>query len=171
MFLFGCTQHIIDTVNYKDIITTRKRSLGQGNGFESVCQSFYSQGGGSLYNVTSCLATWTQVPWGGVSVPGPMFIQRGVCEGALWRGVSERGWNSQYWHLVAATEVGGTHPTGIHSCFKLFLLLPKTVGLTIYPKIVKLQLTSPINDSGLRCLINELVAAINTYRFHAKINF
>ena len=55
-------------------ITARKRSLGQGNVFILVCQSFCSQGTGSLYDVISCLAAWSHVPSGGISVYGPMFL-------------------------------------------------------------------------------------------------
>ena len=89
MFLFGSTQHIIDTVNYKDIITTRKRSLGHGNVFESVCQSFYSQGGLCMMS----LPVW---------LPGPRFLEgvslclapcsfrgvcvKGLCEGGYLKG-------------------------------------------------------------------------------------
>ena len=64
------------------LITARKRSLGQGNIFRRM---FLSVGGGSLYDVTSCLAAWSHVPsrgslvtcsfggtlsWGGGSVQG-----------------------------------------------------------------------------------------------------
>ena len=31
--------------HYLDVVTARKRSLGQGNIFTRVCQEFYSQGG------------------------------------------------------------------------------------------------------------------------------
>ena len=34
--------------------------------------------GGSLYDVSSCLAAWYHVPSGGVSVPSPMFLLDGV---------------------------------------------------------------------------------------------
>ena len=45
------------------IITARKRSLGQGNIFTGMCQSFCPWGReGSLYDVTSCLAAWSHVP-------------------------------------------------------------------------------------------------------------
>ena len=43
------------------VITTCKRSLWQGNVFIPFCQSFCSLGG-SLYDVTSCLAAWSHVP-------------------------------------------------------------------------------------------------------------
>ena len=39
---------------------------------------------GSLYDVTSCLAAWSHVPSGGVSVSGPMFLLRG----SLSRGLA-----------------------------------------------------------------------------------
>ena len=46
-----------------NMITARKRSLGQGNTFSSVCQEFCSQGGGS---------TWADTPPG--QVPPPMQV-------------------------------------------------------------------------------------------------
>ena len=55
------------------IITARKRSLGQGNIFTSVCQEFCSQGGGCLLPGGAC--SWRGV-WSrgclllGVSGPG-----------------------------------------------------------------------------------------------------
>ena len=61
------------------IITTRKRSLGQGNVFTHGCPSVH--GGGSLYDVTSCLVAWSHVPSRGVSVSGPMFLRGGLCQG------------------------------------------------------------------------------------------
>ena len=83
----------------RGVITARKRSLGQGNDFTGVCLST----GGSLYDVTSCLAAWSHVPsrgplslapcsFQGVSVPGRMFflggfsVQGNLCpEGSLSR--------------------------------------------------------------------------------------
>ena len=66
-------------VHYEQVITTRKRSLGQGNVFTHVCYSVH-RGRGSLYDVTSCLVAWPHVPSrgslsrgdsaGGVSVQG-----------------------------------------------------------------------------------------------------
>ena len=50
-----------------------KFGLGQGNVFTGVCLST----GGSIYDVTSCLAAWSRVPSRGVSVPGPMFLPGG----------------------------------------------------------------------------------------------
>ena len=40
------------------------------------------------------------------------------CEKVMFSQVSTGG-GSGYWFLMAATKVGGTHPTGMHSCFKL----------------------------------------------------
>ena len=42
--------------------------LREGNVFTPVCQSFCSWGGGSLYDVTACLAARPHVPSGGISV-------------------------------------------------------------------------------------------------------
>ena len=75
------------------LITVRKRSLGQGNVFKSMYQSFCSQGG-SLYDVTSCLAAWFHVPSGGslclvpcsfpgVSVQGALCPRVGLCQGGF----------------------------------------------------------------------------------------
>ena len=85
------------------------RSLKQGNIFTGVCQSFCPQGGGSLYDVTSCLTTWSHVlPGKGVSVPWSHIPSgRSLClvpcsfqgcpsmgvslQGSLWRGSRSRG--------------------------------------------------------------------------------
>ena len=76
-------------VHYEQVITTRKRSLGQGNVFTHVCYSVH-RGRGSLYDVTSCLVAWSHVP-SGVSVSGPMFLPGDLCpEGTLSEG-SVRG--------------------------------------------------------------------------------
>ena len=48
---------------------------------------------------------------GGVSAPG------GVCS----RGVSAPGWCAWWRSPRIATAAGGTHPTGMHSCYDLFL--------------------------------------------------
>ena len=68
-------------------ITARKQILGQGNVFRSMYQSFCpGGGGGSLYDVTSCLSTWCHVPLflPGMSVSnGPMFLLEGLCPGGL----------------------------------------------------------------------------------------
>ena len=54
--------------------------------------SFYSHGGGSLYDVISCLAAWSHVPSGGVSVSGQMFLIGGVSvRGSLSRGSLSKG--------------------------------------------------------------------------------
>ena len=88
------------------IITIRKRSLGQGNIFTGVCQSF-CPGGLPLHDVTSCLAAWSHFPSGkGVSVLGLIFLPwgslswgvsvqegllpGGLCPGGLCPGVSVR---------------------------------------------------------------------------------
>ena len=47
------------------LVTTRKRSLVQGNVFTHVCHAVHRGPGGSLYDVTSCLTAWSNVPSGG----------------------------------------------------------------------------------------------------------
>ena len=79
-----------------------KRSLGQGNVFAPVCHSVQ---GGSLYDVTSCLAAWSHIPSGGslsrgslsgvsvqggslsgVSVGGGSLSREDLCRGGLCPG-------------------------------------------------------------------------------------
>ena len=54
-------------------------------------------GGGVLYKMS--LSVW---------LPGPMFLPGGLCEVGV---LCERG------RRPPATEVGDTHPTGMHSCY------------------------------------------------------
>ena len=56
-----------EPLHYCLIFTARKRSFRQGNVFTRVCHSVHK---GSLYDVTSCLTTWSHVPSGGFSVQG-----------------------------------------------------------------------------------------------------
>ena len=75
-----------------NLITTRQRSSREGNVF-------------------TCVRLFTGRVWCHF-LPSPMFL--------LEVGVWSRGYNippSRYWHPVVTTEVGGMHPTGIHSCF------------------------------------------------------
>ena len=60
------------------IFTDSKQSLGQGNVFTSVCQSFCSQGGFCMMS----LPVWLPGPMFllGVSVSGPMFHLGGLPE-------------------------------------------------------------------------------------------
>ena len=58
-------------------IAARKRSLRQGNVFTSVCQSFCS--GGSLYDVTSCLAAWCHAPFARVSLWSHVLSRGCLC--------------------------------------------------------------------------------------------
>ena len=79
---------------FKYIFTARKRSLGQGNIFRSMCQEFCPRGGGGAWS------------WG-VSAPG----------GAWYWGVSgPRGVPGIDLPSGTATATGGTHPTRRHSC-------------------------------------------------------
>ena len=63
------------------IVTVRKQSLGRGTIFLPVCLFT----GGSLYDVTSCLAAWSHVPSGG-------SLSLVTCSfGGLYLGVSVQG--------------------------------------------------------------------------------
>ena len=70
--------HIACFKKSKFIFTAHKRSLGQGNVFTGMCQSFCSQGAGGLCMMS--LSVW--LTGLGVSVSGPMFL----LEGSLSRG-------------------------------------------------------------------------------------
>ena len=70
-------------------IAARKRSLGQGNIFIGMCQEFCSQ-------------------WG-------CLLPRGVsAHGGLLQGMSAPGGGGS---APGDTAAGGTHPTGMHTCF------------------------------------------------------
>ena len=75
----------------------------EGYVFTRVCQSFYSQGGVCVWS-RGCLLLGGCLLWGCL-VPG------GACSrgGAWWRPPP------------TATAAGGTHPTGMYSCIKIFL--------------------------------------------------
>ena len=117
----NCLQDIIFLIfhalkcNTFVIVTARKRSLGQGNIFTSVCQEFCSQGG--------CLVLWGLCSRG---VPGPKGVcSRGGClvlgggllRGSALGGVCSQGVPGGDPPPLTATAAGGTHPTGMHSCF------------------------------------------------------
>ena len=98
------------------IITVSKRSSGKVM-FLHMCHSVHS---GLWYHFLSgpmflsgdsmmALPVWSNFPSG----VGGM-----VLGGMIPRGYGPRVWGTlpQYWHLVAATEAGGAHPTGMHSC-------------------------------------------------------
>ena len=81
MLLTLCTK--MHANHFKHIITARKRSLGQGNVFTPVCQSFCSQGGGGR-------------AWQGVGMHGREWacMAGGACmtggvhgRGHLWQGI------------------------------------------------------------------------------------
>ena len=86
-------------------ITTRKRSLGQGNIFTSVCQEFCSQGG-AWSSGGGCLVPGGAWSWGYLVLGG--CLVRGLCLvlGAAWfRGVlvQEIGaWSRGVWRTPPA---------------------------------------------------------------------
>ena len=69
------------------IAIARKRSLGQGNIFSSVCQEFCSQGG----------STWAGTP--GQVHPPDSYTPPGAVHAGRY-----------------GQQAGGTHPTGMHFC-------------------------------------------------------
>ena len=86
-----------------ELATVRKWSLGQGNVFTPVCQPFCSQGG------------WTP-------------LGRHLSEQTpYWADMSHADTHPGHTHPQVdtpetATEAGGTHPTGMYSCWNLLLL-------------------------------------------------
>ena len=108
--MFQCSSDPFTNVNKCVSLLPPATKLGQGNIFTGICDSV--KGGASLPG--GCLLP------GGVSGPG-----RGGClvpGGCLFWGVSgPRGVSAPdraRWRPPGtATAAGGTHPTGMHSCF------------------------------------------------------
>ena len=73
-------------------------------------------GGGSLYDVTSCLTAWFHVPYGGVSVSGTMFLLGGgLCpRGSLSGGCLHPGGVSVHRYLSRGSLSGGSLSMGLH---------------------------------------------------------
>ena len=105
-----------------DLFYRPPTKLREGNVFTCVCHSVHAGVGGYA---------WSQVPLQGV---GEYTQRKG---GYAWEGwVNQgrigyaRGWVYQVYpcppvYLVMATEVGGTHPTGMLSCFLCTIYLVK----------------------------------------------
>ena len=124
------------------MFTARKRSLGQGNNFTSVCQEFCSHGGG-CYPSMHC--RWhpsmpcSRSPGGCYpsmhcrwypSMPYSRFLG-GACSGggSAPGGSAPKG--GVWWRPPrTATAVGGMHPTGMHSCFISVCLFTMEWGIT-----------------------------------------
>ena len=111
-------------VVYETIFTERKRSLGQGYIFSSVCQEFCPGGGGAWSQGVPGVGAWSWVVPGpgGCLVPCGIWSRPTTKGGSLGRsgpGPHPRG--EVEGELASpppmATAAGGTHPTGMHSCF------------------------------------------------------
>ena len=92
----------------KEMILTPARSLGQGNVFTPVCQSFCSQG--------------VFASGSGGCLPHPLDTP---LETPPWTHTHPGHTHSPQTHthldsplVEVATEAGGTHPTGMHSCLR-----------------------------------------------------
>ena len=84
------------------LCSARKRTLGQGNIFRSVCQEFCSQGG----------STWAGTPRDQVHPQPP---------GPGTHPITPPGTNytpGAVHSMRYGQQAGGTHPTGMHSCFQ-----------------------------------------------------
>ena len=80
--------------------------------FSQACASHSVHMGGSLNDITFCLAAWFHVP-SGVSVSDSMFLPKR----SLSRMVSVRE-TPQPDTSPIQLRVASTHRTGMHSCFK-----------------------------------------------------
>ena len=132
--------------HFPSIFTTRKRSLGQGNIFAPVCHSVHRGGG-------MCGCSWgvCVVLFGRVCgfIRGACVILFGGCawfylgEGCVWfysggmRGFIRGACMVLFGGACVVFSVfldtmrygqwaGGTHPTGIHSCFNVLFFWLKT---------------------------------------------
>ena len=88
-----------------EYLPSENEVLGQGNIFTSVCHSFYPHG------------------WGSASRgEGSAFGGGSVFNGGLYRG---KVGQIPYLHRIRkgyGRRVGGTHPTGMHSCLGIVYL-------------------------------------------------
>ena len=150
------------------IITSRKRSFGQDDIFTGVCQSFCPEGEGGLCRML--LPFWLPGPmfllWGECLSPRGFSLQGGLCERrSLWREVSVKGvsvkdrslWkgspcerNADTPTHPAATEVGGTHPTGMHTCY-IFIFRQWSTMITKVPS--KCSLWTKLLDRSNSCFV------------------
>ena len=95
----------------RQVFTSRKRSLGQGNIFTPVCHSV--QGGRAWLLRGACMVLFGGlhgfIPGAGVVFPGAcmVFLGGGAC--VVFSVFSDTLRYSQW--------AGGTHPTGMHSCW------------------------------------------------------
>ena len=119
------------------IFTARKRSLGQGNVFTPVCDSLHrgvcvsqhAMGRGVCFWCTPPLATpldtlpsqeetpsWIHPAWADIhpgQTPPPGHAPPGHTP---WADTPRQTPPGQTRPLKMTTEVGGTHPNGMHSC-------------------------------------------------------
>ena len=98
-------QFLVPLSLYNPVFTARKRSLGQGNKFTGVC---LSTGGGVIPACTEADPPGTRHSPPGPDPPGPppkFFIF--------------------YFFLPYGQHAGGTHPTGMHSCYHCDLWMIK----------------------------------------------
>ena len=97
------------SIGFLLFFTARKRSLGQGNIFRSVCPRGESGPGGGACS-RGCLLHGVVPAPREVSASGGFWSQEGALGGSGPRGVPGGD-------PPTATAAGGTHPTGMHSCF------------------------------------------------------
>ena len=139
------------------IITARKRSLGQGDIFKSVCQEFCSQVGGGWYPsmhwgwCPSMPCRYREGVWYPRMpcrwYPSMPCMGGGGLQDHTWGVSRPTPWGGglcilRHWGRPpppwTATAAGGTHPTGIHSCSfvnpALFAL-----SLLLFPRVLKMN--------------------------------
>ena len=101
----GVYQHALQQVSGGGVVSqhalqvSRPTPKGKLNGLARGCLQVHTQGGTQAY--TGDLQAHTR----GYLLQGVLPAPGGTCTGGVWRAP------------VKATAVGGTHPTGMHSCF------------------------------------------------------
>ena len=104
-----CLQRL--ELNNLYIITARKRSLGQGNVFTPVCHSVRGEGCIPACSGQGCV--YYSMQWAGVVYPSMHWGR-----GCLPRGRVVDTPQADPPSTETATEAGGTHSPGLHSCLE-----------------------------------------------------
>ena len=124
LFPLPPTQYLVLLKYYEVTFTGCKWSLEQGNVFTPVSQSFCPRGGGV------CLWIWgvstTPPP---LDTPTPMDTQPPAHTPTHWTHTSSPPGLTHTPLTPSAIGAGGTHPTGMHSCWQFFCHKLYTISL------------------------------------------
>ena len=121
-----------------DVYLPPATKLGQGYIFTGVCDSVHKGGGGIpayiVGGIPACLTVGGAIPAciaggipaclaaGGCAIPACLAVGGSAPGGCLVQGDAWSGRGCLVETPWTATAAGGTHPTGMHSCFILKLL-------------------------------------------------